>query len=862
MNSSDAAQTCPHCSRSTATPFPSGGGVCLLCAGQRALALDLEETDLLATPAAPESGLTSRSPFGGEMPARIGAYEIIDEIGRGGMARVFAARQPRLDRLVALKVLAETTATLDLAQRFLREAQTVARLRHPHIVTLHDSGRADGYAYFAMDYIEGGDLGQRLRRGPLPARTAAALAQKIAAALAYAHGEGVLHRDLKPSNILLDGDEPLIADFGLAAQLEPGGDLTAVSAVLGTPHYLAPEAVHRGSAALGVASDIYALGVVLYELLAGRTPFAGATAAELPALLEQGDPPPLRLLAPATPRDLAIVCQKCLERDPARRYANAPALAEDLRRVVAGEPILARPPGALAQFRRFARRHRTLIAVAAGTGTALSIGLVASTLLAFRARQAERHAAAEAETARALLDFFQRDILLQSKPDTQPDRDLKLRTVLDAAAARIEGRFVNQPEAEATLRAALGEALHALGEYEHAATQLSTALRLRRQLGADDATTWRLTDRLALSLCMAARFDEAARLLEPTIAAQTRALGVDHIDTLASQQTLARVWSGQSQLDRALQLRRDILARRTLRWGADHADTLTAANLLATTLLDLGQFPEARDILERTYAARRRTLGPEAPATIESLNNLAAASWALGRLNEAEAHFRVVVPITRRLLGPQHPDTLRTLTNLGHVLTAQSRWEEASGVFEDAYTQTRATLGEGHQDVLRAGGALATVYFEQGYFEKAEALCRAIIEPTARRIGAHHPEVLALRSLSGNVLVADGKFAEAEAELRPTLEALLSLGERRPLSFIVQSHLGAALTGLQRFAEAEENLLAAHQGLETRVAQLTPRQLIARRNTYVRLAALYRAWAKPTEATLWDTRLKELKSPR
>ncbi|MBI5424190.1 MAG: serine/threonine protein kinase [Opitutae bacterium] len=849
-----SAQLCPHCHRSTATPFGTTG-LCLLCAGQRALALDLEEGDPLPAPAA--SGI-SHSPFGGELPDRIGPYDIIDEIARGGMGRVFAARQPRLDRVVALKVLVETAGTLDLAQRFLREAQTVARLRHPHIVTLHDSGRADGFAYFAMDYLEGGDLGRRLRNGPLAPRAAAALAQKIAAALAYAHAEGVLHRDIKPSNILLDGDEPLLADFGLAAQLEPGGDLTAVSTVLGTPHYLAPEALHGGSAALGIASDLYALGVVLYEMLAGRTPFAGATAAELPALLDHSEAPPLRLLAPATPRDLVVICLKCLERDPARRYADAAALAEDLRRFLAGEPILARAPGALAQFRRFARRHRTMLAVAAGTGAALTVGIVTSTVLAVRARQAERRASTEAATARALLEFFQRDILLQSKPGAQADRDLKLRTALDTAAARIGGRFAQEPAAESALRATLGEALLSLGEYAKAAEQFSAAVRLRRQLGLDAADTWRLVTAHASALAANAQLVEAERLLTPNVAALRRALGADDLATLAAEQTLARVWVGQDKLAQGLQLRRSLLSRRTHLQGPEHPDTLTAANEVATALLDQGQFPEARDILTRTAEARKRVLGPEAPETIESLNDLAGANWALGRLPEAEARFREVVTVARRVLGPNHPDTLRTLGNLGHVLSAQARWDEAAGVFEEAYAQTRAVHGEGHQDVLRMGGALAAVYLEEGYFDKAEAMCREIIEPTARRIGAMHPEVLASRTQLGGILVAAQKYAEAETELRATLAAHREVDERRPLPFIAESHLGAALTGLGRLAEAEEHLLSADRGLESLAGQLTPRQMAVRRLTLVRLATLYRATGRSELADGVERRLKQL----
>lgn len=317
------------------------------------------------------------------------------------MGRVLAARQAGLGRIVALKAIFAGPGTPpDLEMRFLREAQTIARLRHPHIVGVHDSGQADGCVYFSMDYIEEGDLAALLRRNPIGHREAAVLVQKVAGALAYAHGQGVIHRDIKPSNILMDGDEPKLADFGLAAELEAGGDLTRFTSVIGTPHYLAPEALSGGSAALGVASDIYALGVVLFQLLTGRTPFAGASPAELPALVAGMEAPAPRLLAPAVPRDLETICLKCLERDPDRRYSSAAALAGDLQRFLRGEPIVARPVSGFGRFLRWCRRRPALAAVwlllvTLAAGSTIAAGWIA------RARAQAEAALVKARTAEA-----------------------------------------------------------------------------------------------------------------------------------------------------------------------------------------------------------------------------------------------------------------------------------------------------------------------------------------------------------------------------------------------------------------------------------------------------------------------------
>lgn len=360
------------------------GSLCLHCAGVRVL-------DLEAVTGRPGPGTAGR----------IGPYELIEELGRGGMGRVYAARQIGLGRIVALKAISVGPGTPpDLEMRFLREAQTIARLRHPHIVGVHDSGQADGYVYFSMDYIEGRDLAGCARGDALGFKDAAVLMHKVAGALAYAHGQGVIHRDLKPSNILMDGDEPKLADFGLAAELEAGGDLTRFTSVIGTPHYLAPEAMSGGSAALGVASDIYSLGVVLFQLLTGRTPYAGASPAELPAMVAGTEPPSPRLLAPAVPKDLDTICLKCLERDPARRYPSAEALADDLRRFVHGEPIVARPVSGVGRFLRWCRRRPTLAAVwlllvILAVGSTIAAGWIA------RARAQTEAALLKANTAEA-----------------------------------------------------------------------------------------------------------------------------------------------------------------------------------------------------------------------------------------------------------------------------------------------------------------------------------------------------------------------------------------------------------------------------------------------------------------------------
>jgi WD40 repeat protein len=330
-------------------------------------------------------------------PQRIGRYDIVGEIGRGGMGVVFRALDPGLRREVALKLLPPgLLASRDAMRRFFTEAQAAARLSHPHIVPIYEIGDgAEGQPFLAMQFIAGGTLADRLKNGPLPSVSAATLVGKVSRAIQHAHERGILHRDIKPGNILLsEADEPLMADFGLARLLESDSSLTRPEALLGTPAYLAPELAAGHAHEATVLADIYSLGAVLYECLAGHPPFsAGTTAALLRKIIEE-EPPPLRRAKGstangATDRDLETICLKCLEKEPGRRYVSAAALADDLARWQRGEPIHARPTMAGERVVKWARRRPLIAALGAGLIAVGVIGLIGVLLELHRARVGE-----------------------------------------------------------------------------------------------------------------------------------------------------------------------------------------------------------------------------------------------------------------------------------------------------------------------------------------------------------------------------------------------------------------------------------------------------------------------------------------
>jgi len=824
------------------------GGVCLRCAGRRVL-----ELSFAAESVGPEPADRALSTAG-----QIGPYEIIEEIGRGGMGRVYAARQIELGRIVALKVLREGGAALDL--RFLREIQMVARLRHPNIVAIHDSGHTEDCVYFSMDYIEGGDLAQRLRDRTVAPLEAAILMQKVAGALAYAHSQGVLHRDLKPSNILLDGDEPKLADFGLAAQIESDAGITAATRLIGTPHYLAPEAIRRGSGALTVTSDLYALGVMLFELLTGRTPFMGASPAQLLALIETIDPPPPRMLAPAVARDLETICLKCLDRDPARRYDSAQALADDLSRYLDGQPVQAQPPSAAYRFRMYARRHRVAFVGVGAVATVLVAATVVSSWLAVRATRAEKRAAAEAATSQEVRNFLENDLLAKAAPNEQPNRDILLRTVLDRAAQRIAGRFTDRPLVEASLRETIGGTFDLLGEIKEAQAQLERSrLLYEHNLGPDDPHTLKVADTLAAAYATNGDPARGEALEKDTIARLKRTVGPETAATIRAECDLLYVYCAEAKFADAEALGEPTLALARKVLGTDDENTRAAMNNLASVYWSERKIALAEKLNVETVAVQTRVLGPEAPDTLSALSNLASIYWIEDDLASSEKSNLQLLSIRKRVLGPDHRETLRSMNNLTTTYRDEGKLPEAEALAKSALATRTRVLGPTHPDTLSSARNVALVYFDERRLADAEAIAAPTLAAYQKNLGMTHsatldasitlgavwelqgrlkeaeallqqaravrPNLSPLKNSSmqtllydlGGVLVLEGQYAAAESALRPALEGIRSFFPNRWSTFSCEMLLGEALAGQGKRAEAESLMRAGIAGMTQRL---------------------------------------------
>ena len=364
----------------------------------------------------------------------VAGYEMLGELGRGGMGVVYLARNARLDRLCALKMIsAGELADPDVSARFLAEATTVARLRHPHIVQIHHIGDHEGRPFFELEHVEGGSLASRLDGTPWPPADAARLAETLARAMQEAHRLGIVHRDLKPGNVLMTAaGQPKIADFGLAKLLGGGSDLTRTESIMGTPSYMSPEQAWGHARQVGPAADVYALGAILYELLTGRPPFKGANVFETVEQVKSIEPVPPSRLQPSLPRDLETICLKCLQKEPGQRYETAAALADDLRRYLSGEPIHARRSGRAEQAWKWCRRNPTRALLTAVSGVlllSLTLGPAITSIVWLHERASQRAAADQLRETYAA----QARSLRQSG---QPGRRFQALSVL-AEAARI-----------------------------------------------------------------------------------------------------------------------------------------------------------------------------------------------------------------------------------------------------------------------------------------------------------------------------------------------------------------------------------------------------------------------------------------
>ena len=769
----------------------------------------------------------------------IGRYHLLQRIGEGGMGQVWLAEQKEpVRRRVALKLVKAGMNTREVIARFESERQALALMDHPAIAKVFDAGSTpQGAPYFVMEYVAGVPITAYCDNHRLSTRERLELFMHVCEGVQHAHQKAIIHRDLKPSNILvteMDGHlAPKIIDFGVAKALSQSLTaetlLTRAGSLVGTPEYMSPEQALSSGEDIDTRTDVYSLGIIFYELLAGAAPIELHRVAfhEFLRRLREEEPPKpstkVRTHDPATSAevarkrqtepptlvrqlrgDLDSIALKALEKDRARRYGSPSEFGADIGRYLRHEAVLAVPPSVAYRARKFARRYRAALATACAFALVLITAVVVSIGQSIRANR-------EAAVAQAVNDFLQNDLLAQasaatqSGPSTKPDPHLEVRTVLDRAAARIVGKFDRQPEVEAAIRHTIGTTYKDLGLYPDAAKQLEGALDLRRRvLGPQYPDTLSSMNGLADVYWDQGEYAQAEALYSQILEIRHRVLGPEHPDTLASMNGLANVYDDQGKYAQAEALYSQILEIRRRVLGPEHPDTLASMNGLANVYDDQGKYAQAEALYSQTLEIGRRVFGPEHPHTLRSINNLANIYAHDGRYAQAEALDSQTLEIKRRVSGLEHPSTLMSMSNLAVDYDDQGKYAQAEALGSETLEIRRRVLGPENPDTLTSMNNLANTYRNQGKYAQAETLFKQALEADGRAMGSEHPNTLGLLSDFAFTYQRQGKYALAETYAAQALVGRRhALGSEHPDTMASAADLALAYVSQGKFTESE-----------------------------------------------------------
>ncbi|MBK7404358.1 MAG: tetratricopeptide repeat protein [Phycisphaerales bacterium] len=789
------------------------------------------------------------------------------------MGKVYLAEQASPKRTVALKVIRPGWATPALLRRFEHEADVLGRLQHPGIAQVYEAGvhedQGERVPFFAMECVRGRSLVEYAEAEGLDIPARLELFARVCDAVQHAHTKGVIHRDLKPGNILVVEDgSPKVLDFGVArvtdADMHSATLCTVAGELVGTVPYMSPEQIAGDAAELDTRSDVYTLGVVLYELLTGKLPHdvRHSTIAQAARLIGEQEPARLSSVNRIFRGDIETIVGKSLEKDRERRYQSACDLAEDIRRFLRDEPIAARPPSTSYQLRKFAQRNKPVVAGALAVVITLVLGVLATSWQAVaatheseRALNAETRAergrlAAEREAAnsKAVMQILV-GMLESADPEESEGRELTVREALDATAASIADLARDNQVVEATVRNTLGTVYQNLGEYGTSEAMLRESVRLFTQSdGPEAATTLTARRNLGAIMIDKGELDAGEAEVRATMALCETALGPDASETIGAKGDLARIAEERGQMEEAERLLREAIDSARAALGNDDPLTLTLVNNLATNLKTQGKFAEAEPMARQSLEARARVFGEKHPQTLYSMNNLATTLVRMGKTGEAEELLKRCYQLRGEVLGPEHPATMTAAQNLANIYVTSGRLDEAEPLMRESLRVWERDLGPNHSKTLVAMNGLAYLLEDRGRLDEAEALYRRVVDLTAQSVGRSHPEAFGPLNNLAMLLKTEQKYDEA----LPLFEELCSSAEAAlPTDHyflgIFRGNTGECLTLMGEYARAEPLLLDAERILRAALGDTHPRTTKA----VARLVTLYEDWGRRDKADTW-----------
>jgi serine/threonine protein kinase/tetratricopeptide (TPR) repeat protein len=778
---------------------------------------------------------------GARHPTQIGPYRILQVLGEGGMGVVYEAEQTSpVNRRVALKVLRPGFESSEIVARFEAERQALAVMMHESIAKVLDAGASDaGSPYFVMELVRGIAITDYCDTAKLSTRQRVALFIPVCRAIQHAHQKGVIHRDLKPSNILVteaDGRPiPKVIDFGIAKatgqSLTEKTLITQFGQAVGTPAYMSPEQAEMSGLDVDTRTDVYSLGVVLYQLLVGRLPM-DPQALGLPGFMarlamRETDPltPSAMLGTLAGDRevlarlrhtdvdglrrqlvgDLDWITMKAMEKDRGRRYDTANGLANDLARYLADEPVEARPPSTTYRVRKFVRRNRIAVAGVAAVSVALIAGVAATTVGLVRATRAEARAKAEAATARQVSDFLV-GLFKVSDPEEARGNAITAREILDSGAAKVENDLVSEPLVQARLMKTIGDVYRELGLYPEAGRLLGRALATReRMLGGDAPEVGENLTSLGRLYVQQGRYDEAESTLVRSAGVMERGVDPEHPGIRESLSALALLYRAKGRYGEADSLTRRLLDLLESAHGSDHQDVAEAMVGLAISQAEQGRPAAAESLFRQVLGIRERTVGRVHPATGRAYSNLASAIFEQGRLPEAESLYRRGLGVDTQLFGNAHSQVAMDFYNIGNVETGKGNLREGIELYRRARAIWERRFGPDHPYVAAALTSQSNALITENRHAEALPLLERALAIRQKTLASDHPFIATTHNELGIAARQAGRFDDAEKHLRLALE--MRRKSLEPNSYYIALTIGAQADlerDRKRYAEAEK----------------------------------------------------------